>query len=180
MTNKLTTTLLAAALCVAAASVDKPRVPRSSLAAMEKSLDQKVLGLWPDNPFALLGTTRGVYLEGFGAVFTAEVNLATGPTIMGGLSVKPEQIVALREKKLARLPEVKKALQQVMMNAAASLDGVAPEEQIVLAIFLYRYHWEDATGLPLQLQMIGQKKKLVDALRANGAGVDSVIRIQEQ
>ena len=46
---------------------------------MEKSLDERISKLWDDNPYLLLGTTRGVYLEGYGAVFTAEVNLVVEP-----------------------------------------------------------------------------------------------------
>ena len=64
-------------LAVAASAIasDAPRVPRTTLAAAEKSLDNRFAGLWSDNPFIMLGPTRGVYLEGYGAVFTAEVNL---------------------------------------------------------------------------------------------------------
>jgi hypothetical protein len=175
--KKLMLTATLAALCLTAAST---RVSRQSLAAMEKSLDQKVLSLWPDNPFALLGTTRGVYVEGLGAVFTAEINLATGPTIMPGLGIKKEQIEKHRQTKLARLPQIKKELKQILMNTAASLDGVGPDEQVVLAVFLYRYHWEDASGIPAQLQLQAQKKQLVQALRSNGANLDAIIRIEEQ
>ncbi len=68
-------------LVVAASAIasDAPRVPRTTLAAAEKSLDNRFAGLWSDNPFVMLGPTRGVYLEGYGAVFTAEVNLVAGP-----------------------------------------------------------------------------------------------------
>ena len=48
---------------------------------MEKSLDNRIARLWQDNPFVLLGPTRGVYLDGYGAVFTAEVNLVAGPGV---------------------------------------------------------------------------------------------------
>ena len=56
-------------------------MPRTTLAAAEKSLDDRIAGLWGDNPLIVLGPTRGVYLEGYGAVFTAEVNLVAGPQI---------------------------------------------------------------------------------------------------
>ena len=75
--------LLVVFLVVAASAIasDAPRVPRTTLAAAEKSLDNRFAGLWNDNPFIMLGPTRGVYLEGYGAVFTAEVNLVAGPQI---------------------------------------------------------------------------------------------------
>ena len=62
-----------------AAASETPRVSRAMLVASEKSLDDRVSRLWDDNPFVLLGPTRGIYLEGYGAVFTAEVNLVLGP-----------------------------------------------------------------------------------------------------
>src|SRR5437764_13246447 len=72
--------LLAIAICAMAG--DPPRVGRTVLASMEKNLDDRVSRLWDDNPFVLLGPTRGIYLEGYHVVFTVEINLATGPTMM--------------------------------------------------------------------------------------------------
>ena len=45
-------------------------VNRAAIRAMEESFDKRVLTASPDTPFDLLGTTRGVYLSGYGAVFT--------------------------------------------------------------------------------------------------------------
>src|SRR5438093_11733173 len=96
--------LLAVALSVTAS--DPPRVGRPMIAAMEKSLDDRVTRLWDDNPFVLLGPTRGVYLDGFGAVFTTEVNLATGPTMLMQLRLPKEEVDRHRQRKLERLPQL--------------------------------------------------------------------------
>src|SRR5579883_1849655 len=89
----------------AAVANDAPRVSRATLAAMEKSLDNRFAHLWDDNPFVVLGPTRGVYLEGYGAVFTTEVNLVAGP-ILGLLTptVTKDDIARHRKKKLERIP----------------------------------------------------------------------------
>ncbi len=176
--KRLALVLLFAAAAFAA-GVEKPRVSRTSMAAMEKSFDGKVTRLWDDNPFVLLGSTRGVYLEGVGAVFTSEINLATGPTMFGQIELSKEQIARHRQKKLARLPVIRDAARQMMMSAAASLDGVGADEQIVFCIFFSRYPWEDVTGLPAQLQLQAQKKRLLDVQRAGGAGLDAAIKIVE-
>ncbi|MEO8026880.1 MAG: hypothetical protein ABI823_10415, partial [Bryobacteraceae bacterium] len=162
-----------------AAGVEKPRVSRASMVAMEKSFDGKVTHLWDDNPFVLLGSTRGVYLDGVGAVFTTEVNLATGPTMFGQVELSKDQVARHKQKKLARLPQIRQAAREMMMSAAASLDGVGADEQIVFCIFLSRYPWEDATGLPSQLQLQAQKKRLLEVQRARGAGLESAIKIVE-
>src|SRR6202030_4506506 len=98
-------------LDASAIASDAPRVPRTTLAAAEKSLDNRFAGLWSDNPFIMLGPTRGVYLAGYGAVFTAEVDLVAGPQI-GILMQSPtkQSIAQHRQKKLDRLPELKKTM----------------------------------------------------------------------
>ena len=150
------------------------------LIAMEKSFDDRITHLWNDNPFVLLGPTRGVYLDGYGAVFTTEVNLATGPTLTMGVTLNKEDVVKHRAKKIARLPELKREMQKALAASAASLDTVPPDEQIVMVAFLSRYPWEDVTGLPAQVIMQGQKKKLLDAQRAGGQSLDAAIRVTEQ
>src|ERR1700758_4738060 len=87
-------------LVVAASAIasDAPRVPRTTLAAAEKSLDNRFAGLWNDNPFIMLGPTRGVYLEGYGAVFTAEVNLVASPAVLMHPVLSKEDIERYRLK----------------------------------------------------------------------------------
>lgn len=63
--------LLAAAL--SSHSAMKPgAVTRASLAALESSFDQRIGKLDVTNPLDVLGPTRGVYLPGFGVVFSTE------------------------------------------------------------------------------------------------------------
>jgi hypothetical protein len=145
---------------------------------MEKSLDGRIQRLWDDNPFALLGSTRGVYLEGYGAVFSAEVNLATGPTLMHTTFTK-EEIARYRSKKLERLPQLIKVLRTSLMESAASLDTVPADEQIVIVAFLTVYPWEDVHGVPGQITLQAPKKKLLEVKRAGGAGLDTAVRVTE-
>src|SRR5258708_32286818 len=101
--SALTFLLLAAAIWTPAA--DSPRVNRSALVTVEKSLDDRITRLWDDGPVALLGYTRGIYLEGYGAVFTAEVNLAAGgATLIHPVRNKEDKDLN-RHKKLEQLPQ---------------------------------------------------------------------------
>jgi hypothetical protein len=167
-------------LVVAASAIasDAPRVPRTTLAAAEKSLDNRFAGLWSDNPFIMLGPTRGVYLEGYGAVFTAEVNLVAGPVL--GIMTPPmtkQDIAQHKQKKIARIPELRKALAKALADVAVSpeMATVPPEEQIVLVAFLSHFPWEDLDGLPAQIMMQGSKKQLMDAQHQGGAALESAI-----
>ncbi len=69
--------LLVVVLSLTAATA--PRVARATLVSVEKNLDDRISKLWDDNPYLLLGNTRGVYLENYGAVFTTEVDLVVNP-----------------------------------------------------------------------------------------------------
>jgi hypothetical protein len=162
-----------------AAAVDAPRVPRNTVALTEKYLDERFSKLWSDNPFVVLGPTRGVYLEGYGAVFTAEINLVAGPPI--GIMMPPpdkQDIARHRQKKMARIPELKTVLQRLLAETAASpgMATVPPDEQIVLVAFLSHFPWEDISGLPVQIMVQGSKKKLMEAQREGGAALEAAIR----
>ena len=63
-----------------------------------------------DDPYLLIGDTRGVYLEGYGAVFTTEVNLANGPSLSPFRpSITKDDIARIRAKKLERFPILRPA-----------------------------------------------------------------------
>jgi hypothetical protein len=164
----------------AMAASDQPRVSRAMLVTGERSLDDRFTRLWDDNPFVLLGPTRGIYLEGYGAVLTTEINLVTAPPYA---MVRPvpgkDEIAKHRSKKMERLPELKRAMRQALVDTAASLDTIPDQEQIVVVMFLSRYPWEDTSGLPVQVMMRAQKGKLLEAQRSGGASLDSAIQVEQ-
>jgi hypothetical protein len=146
---------------------------------MEKSLDGRISKLWQDNPFLLLGTTRGVYLDGYGAVFTAEVNLVANPVSLMQVSLSKDDIARHRQKKLERIPLLMKALREALVSTAASLDTVPPEESITIVAFLPYYSWEDVSGMPTQVTVQGQKKKVLEAQHAGAAALEAAIHVSE-
>jgi hypothetical protein len=157
-----------------------PRVTRSMLIDQEKSLDNRVVRLSQDNPFVLLGPTRGIYLDGYGAVFTAEINLVSSPGAMmmfRGAMTK-EEIEQHRQLKLARVPLLKQAIRQAMIDSAASLDPIPSQEQIVVVAMLSKYPWENVTGVPQQIMMQASKKDLLEQ-RNNATALNTVIRTTE-
>jgi hypothetical protein len=171
---------LLTALAVAIAGV--PRVSRVAVHAMEISFDKRIQTTSVDAPFELLGNTRGVYLEGYGAVFTSEVNLSLSSNISPFQPTMPKEYVTkLRLRKLERVPVLKKTMEEEMVAMASSLDTVPASERIVLGVTLFYYPWEDTAGLPSQILMQAERQKLLDVQlgRASHASLDSVIRVQE-
>ena len=147
-----------ALVCLAAES----RVPLDQIANVERSIDGRVRDLWSDNPFVLLGPTRGMYLEAYGVVFSSEVNLATGPTMtIARVPISPQLVAAHRAKKLERLPQLRRSMKEALVNAANYLETLPAQEQIVIGVNLSRYPWEDTTGLPAQMILQATRAKVL-------------------
>jgi hypothetical protein len=159
----------ALAATIWAASTEKPRFHRAALTAMEQSFDQRLMRL-ADDPYLL---------EGFGAVFTAEVSLANGaspnpfrPTIT------KDDMARIRAKKQERLPLLRQCMRDMLLAAAASLDETPAGEQIVVGVSLIYYPGEDKSGMPGQILMQGAKGQLLDA-KLGRVGLDGVVKVRE-
>lgn len=171
-------TLTAVASASAAEMSNAPRVARSTIAITEKNLDNRFTRLWNDNQVPVLGPSRGVYLEGYGIVFTTEVNVVAGPPLtLFNPAITKEYAAEHRKTKLKRIPELKAELQKALVDAASSkeLAAVPQEEQVVLLVFLSHFPWEDLNGMPAQIMLQGSKKKLMDAKSA-GANLEAAIQ----
>jgi hypothetical protein len=164
----------------AKAASDLPRVTRPTMIEVENSMDTTVSLSRTENPFLLSGITRGVYLEGYGAVFTAEVNLVaiSAAQMMFKPALGKAEVAQHRQKKLARLPELKKAIQTAMVDAAVGLKTLPDDERIVFVALLAKYPWEDLTGVPLQIMMQSTRKQLL-AAKGNSTAMDAAIRVTE-
>jgi hypothetical protein len=167
----------------AAAGPEQPRVSRGALAAVERTFDLKIERAELDNPLMLLGATRGVYLPGYGAVFTAELNLITVPVVTPFRpKLSKEEIARVRAKKLERLPLLRRLMEETMVGAAASLDTIPASEQVAVGVSLFYYRsWEDTAGLPSQIILEAQKQKLLDfqARRIKPDALHAAMRVQE-
>lgn len=173
--------VIAASVCLTGAS-PAPRVSRAAMAAVEKNIDKRLESISLDSPLMLLGTTRGIYLEGYGAVFTAELNLVAAP----GLSpfraaISKEEVARIHQKKLERLPALRGAMREMLVAAAGSLDAVPADERLVLGLSLFHFSWEDSSGLPSQIVVQAPRKALVafQTGRHDRAALESVVQVRE-
>jgi hypothetical protein len=180
MRNKLARTLALAALALTAAG--KPAVDREVMAAIEKRFDRRIESFSIDDPFYLLGTTRGFYLAGYGVVFTAELNLVAAAVVTPFRpAFSKQQIESLRQKKMARVVELKKMMRDTLVDSATTLKEVPPDQWVVVGVTLFYYGWEDKTGLPNQILMQAKRQALLDfeAGRIGGAGLEAAIQLEE-
>lgn len=152
-----------------------PTVRRSSLASLENTFTNTLHAA----NMEILALPRGVYLEGYGAVFTADVNLTFTPSINPfQLAIEKPVIERIYQKKLSQLPILRAGMQQILLDAGSVLDTVPVQEQIVLVVTLGNETWETTGKLPSQIYMQAQRAKLIDA-KAGKVKIETVIKAQE-
>ncbi len=168
--------LLVAAATACFASAES-RLSRASIAAMEDAINAKFRVNSPD-PYDLLGTARGTYLEGYGVVFTVELQLVNvSPPSPFNPKISDAEVAQIRDRKLKKLPQLKEAMRSLMATAGSSLANLPPEEKISMEAILWSYSWESTRGMPHRVFLSVQKQKLLEALAAH---TDPALVIEEQ
>lgn len=161
----------------------KPAVSRAALLPLEKGFDQRIATRFAiDDPIDLLGATRGLYLEGFGVVFTTELSPVVAPGITPFRPTIPkDQVAKVWERKKARLPVIRQVILDMLVSSAAGLKDLPPEEQIVVGISLHYYSWEDTRELPSQIVMQARRRSLLDfeAKRITATQLNTQLRTRE-
>lgn len=164
--------MILALLLALPAFSDRQTVDRNLLGQLERSCNKRIETLY-DDPYMLLGLTRGVYLDGYGVVLTAEVNLAITPGATPfRMTITDEEKASLRKKKLDRLPGLKQAMRDVLVASAKTLEPMPGTEQVVVAITLLNRSFEMTQGLPSQIVMQAPKQALA-------GGAVNAIRVRE-
>jgi hypothetical protein len=172
--------LLAVPFCaVAIYAAAAPRVSGNVLKVVEISLDDRIKSLWAENPFSVIRLTRGLYLEGYGAVFTVDVSPVLSTTSMMHPTVTKDEIVKAHKARVERIGQLKQAMRLAVADAAASLEPVPADDQVTLVVYLAHHEWEDVSDTPGQLTFRGKKKALIDAKRAGVAALTQAVTVTE-
>lgn len=127
------------------------RIPLAAFVNLERNFDAQVSALAADNlgPVDLLGATRGIYLDGYGVVFTTEVGLIQTPTVNPfNRTITDAAKDRVHSAKITRLPALKKAVVDAVRAIATALPQVSDDQQVVLAVRLDYLSWEKTAGLP--------------------------------
>jgi len=152
----------------------QPRVSLISLSGLARSFDSEFRTFAPNVPIDLLGNTRGIYLDGFGAVFTTEVS----PILTPNLSpfrpkISDQERAQVRQRKLARLPGVETLMSSMLQSAAKELTAVPDDQQIVVAVKFLYLPYEDTSGLPGQMVMRAARGAIL-----SGAQIEAIVSNQ--
>jgi hypothetical protein len=168
-----------ALLLAASTQVSDGKAIRAALKSSETAIDDQVQRMVSRTPFVLLGTTRGAYLAGYGAVFTLEVNLAPVAAVSPFRpGYTPQEIQNLNRQKRERLGVLKPGLRQLLIQQAVLLHQVPPAEKVAMVVSLFNFNWEDTTGLPSQIVMQISRQTALD-LQARRAGAEAAERAVE-
>ena len=135
------------------------RVAPGTMGPLERRFDERLEKLFDANdPVDLLGRTRGVYLDNYGAVFTAEVSLVMTPAASPFRGkITKEYADSVRQKKIQRLPFLKAVMKEMMHNMAATFVQVPADQQMVLVVRFWYEPWEDMNGMPSQITIHGDR-----------------------
>jgi hypothetical protein len=167
-------TLLVLCALPGGSMADGPKVNRGMIEAMEHSFDNKLSGLWPQDPAEVLGLSQGTYIQGYGAIFLGEVNLAPAAGISPfHPTVSADEIRRTHEKKVQRMAAIRTAMRAMLVDSARSLDSVPSDEQVALGLSLFYWKWENRDGLPAQIVMHAPRKVLLQPTTAEQAAIVS-------
>jgi hypothetical protein len=126
-------------------------MPLQIIGSLEKEMDGRIAATGGADPCNVLGPSRGLYVSGLGAVFTAEVELAATPGAFGlfQTAIGAEQKAKVHKEKLAHVTLLQQTLRDMALSLAASpVLKLADSEQVVVAVRLVYRPWEDVSGLP--------------------------------
>jgi hypothetical protein len=166
-------------ICFAAT---ESRVSRAAILAVESSLNDKFDTRTTD-PYDVLGQARGTYMEGYGALFTIELDLVNAGSLTltpFKQKISPEEIASLHDRKVKKLAVLKESMRALMINASATLEGLPPTEHVAMEAILFNYSWENARGLPHRVFMTAEKQKLLDAKAGHATQPELTGVIEEQ
>ena len=141
-----------AAPALASGGTARPNISRQAFKTLEDGFNLKLASFNPHDAVYMLGATRGVYLQGYGVVFSTELDLIQSPTTNPfHQKILAEEVVATHTRKLKQLPLLRQAMKEQLATCAKSMDGVPAGEQMVLVLRLDYQPWEDIAGLPAQI-----------------------------
>jgi hypothetical protein len=102
----------------------------------------------------LLGDTRGVYVDGCGVIFTAEISLVKVPELNPFLKEVPkERVDHVHQLRIERLPILKEAMDEMVHAMAMTFLQIPSDQRVVLVVRLRYKSWEYVAGMPAQVTM---------------------------
>jgi hypothetical protein len=168
--RSLLSILFLPALLAAEPPAVRPAAIRDEMVTVERSINARFQRIDEPATIILLTPARGAYLDGFGTVFTLEVNLAPIANVSPfQRSYSEEQRRLLNIRKQARLENLESDARVILIEEAGRLPSLPPEHSVALVISLFHFGWEDLTKLPGQFVMQAEKQTLLDLAKPDTA-----------
>jgi hypothetical protein len=148
----------------AAITVPATYIPQGMLWNLEHTFDQRLDAMDGKDPLDTWGWggTRGLYIEGFGTVFTTELSLIVTPPITPFRpTISDELKLQVHQRKLAHLPALEGLMKDLMKVSALTLTPLPDDQKIVFAVRVRYLQWEDTKDLPAQIVMTADKKSAI-------------------
>jgi len=137
-------------------------VSLDALKVLQTGFDTDLATFDYNDSIDVIGRTRGIYLSDYGVVFTTELSPIVTPGITPFMTkISDEMKLRVHQRKIERMPAVKKLMGQMMKRTAEQLALLPDDQQIVLAVKLLYLPYEDTLGLPLQVVMKGDKRSVL-------------------
>ena len=142
--------LLAAPLAADNIELLEPGLVRQ-MEAVERAVDRSFRSTASGQP-AAVGAARGIYLPGYGVVFSIEVNLSPTANLSPfRRSYSEDEIRDLNLRKRAGLEPLRQQMRDILVAEGPGLTNLAPGLEVALAVSLFHFPWEDRTQLPKQI-----------------------------
>jgi hypothetical protein len=137
---------------------------RAQIVAAERIVDQRFQSVGDNAPMAVVGNSRGAYIEGYGVVFNVQVNIApVGNISPFRRSYSDEEIRQINIRKRQRIETLEQRTRELLVELSGSIPGLPANEKIAIAVSLFHFTWEDLTELPKQMVMAAAKSVLAQA-----------------
>jgi len=155
------------------------KIDRATFEKISDSIDNGFRGLWPEYPLEVVGVTHAIYIRGYGAVLSGEVNLAPGlNTTPFHPKITTDDVSRTHRKKVERMAALRTSMQDLLVKSALQLRDLPDNEEVALAVVLFYWHWEDRSGLPDQVVIHASKKALLAAGK-DKAALAAAVHIDE-
>ncbi len=171
--------LLLAAFATLCFAGTESAVSSKSIQAVEDNVNNAFRANTAES-YDLLGTARGTYIHNYGTLFTVELQLVyvAGSSPFRG-APSAEEIESIHERKLRKLPVLRETMQNLMVSAGRTMDGLPLGEHVAIEAILFNFSFENSNGLPHRVLMTAEKGKLLEA-QAKHVDLSTVIQEQDR
>jgi hypothetical protein len=152
--------LLAFAVTAAAQPcMSGPKMPPQAFVDLERRFNDRLTSF--KDPIDTFGSARAIYLHDYGLTISADISLiqTPGPNPFRG-QISAEERAQVHRRKLAQVPLLKKAMQDIAHQAALVLAGKLGSPQfegsglqVAVVVRLVYLPYEDTKDLPAQITM---------------------------